>query len=184
MHVALMAWMKQPPAYLNGVEVMSRIILVEQHAPPAEKGGSVVAEIFCVFVSSLRGVTAHNVIHTRTLDEIAKATGDPHASISARRRHTASGLWEYRMRAGVGTPREAGYGPLSSLKALASYSGLSVRTLRDCLTDSIQPLPHFRVGGKILVRRSDFDTWVTQFRVAVKPTSVDAIVDDVMTSLR
>jgi hypothetical protein len=74
-----------------------------------------------------------------------------------------------------------GYLPL---KALAQYSGLSVRTLRDCLTDPMRPLVHFRVGGKILVRRSDFDTWVSQFRVATKPMGVDAIVDDVVNSLR
>jgi excisionase family DNA binding protein len=70
------------------------------------------------------------------------------------------------------------------LKALAAYSGLSVRTLRDCLTDPGRPLPHFRVGGKILVRRSDFDTWVAQFRVSVKTMSVDALVDDVVNGLR
>ncbi len=76
---------------------------------------------------------------------------------------------------------DRGYLPL---KALAVYSGLSVRTLRDCLTHSMRPLPHFRVGGKILVRRSDFDTWVTQFRVSVKPMGVEAIVDDVVSGLR
>jgi hypothetical protein len=70
------------------------------------------------------------------------------------------------------------------LKALAQYSGLSVRTLRDHLTDSMRPLPHFRVGGKIIVRQSDFDVWVSQFRVAVKPTGVNSIVDDVVAALR
>ena len=49
------------------------------------------------------------------------------------------------------------------LKALALYSGLSVRTLRAHLADAVRPLPHFRVGGKILVRRSEFDEWVVQF---------------------
>jgi hypothetical protein len=55
----------------------------------------------------------------RTLDEIAMATGDPHASISAqlrhlrkarfgshviekRRRQPTSGLWEYRLRTAMG----------------------------------------------------------------------------------
>lgn len=76
---------------------------------------------------------------------------------------------------------DRGYLPL---KALALYSGLSVRTLRDYLTDSMRPLPHFRVGGKILVRRADFDTWVIQFRVSAKPLGVDAIVHDVMRGLR
>jgi excisionase family DNA binding protein len=69
------------------------------------------------------------------------------------------------------------------LKALAAYSGLGVRTLRDYLSNRMRPLPHYRVGGKILVRRSDFDAWVSQFRVASTPVSVDALVDDVVGSL-
>ena len=54
--------------------------------------------------------------------------------------------------------------PYLSLKALAGYSGLSTRTLRDLLTDAYHPLPCYRVGGKILVRRSEFDRWVARFR--------------------
>ena len=51
--------------------------------------------------------------------------------------------------------------PFLSLKALADYAGLSVRTLRtylDLLPD--QALPCYRIGGKILVRRSAFDAWM------------------------
>ncbi|HYT73516.1 MAG TPA: helix-turn-helix domain-containing protein [Vicinamibacterales bacterium] len=70
------------------------------------------------------------------------------------------------------------------LKALSSYAGLSVRTLRGYLTDRTRPLTHFRVGGKILVRRSDFDAWVSQFRVSCASTSVDALVDDVVGAMR
>jgi hypothetical protein len=69
------------------------------------------------------------------------------------------------------------------LKALAAYSGLSVRTLRGHLLDPIRPVPHFRIGGKILVRRREFDGWVQQFRVT-SPTGIDAIVDDVLANLR
>ena len=54
--------------------------------------------------------------------------------------------------------------PFLSLKALATYSGLSVRTLREYLTDSVNPLPHYRVGAKILVRRSEFDGWIVTYR--------------------
>jgi hypothetical protein len=71
-----------------------------------------------------------------------------------------------------------------SLKALATYSGLSVRTLRGHLTDRVRPLPHFRVGGKILVSTTDFDSWVRQFRVQVTATSIDALVDDVVAGMR
>ena len=54
--------------------------------------------------------------------------------------------------------------PFLSLRALATYSGLSVRTLRDCITDPLRALPCYRVGAKILVRRSEFDGWMRQHR--------------------
>src|SRR3989441_6805490 len=41
--------------------------------------------------------------------------------------------------------------PFLSLRALAGYAGLSVRTLREYLDQPTRPLPHYRVGGKILV---------------------------------
>ena len=70
-----------------------------------------------------------------------------------------------------------------SLKALAVYSGMSVRTLRGHLVDAGRPVPFFRIGGKILVRRSDFDTWALQFRVA-QDSRFDSIVDDVLKGIR
>ncbi|HET8579921.1 MAG TPA: helix-turn-helix domain-containing protein [Nitrospiraceae bacterium] len=54
--------------------------------------------------------------------------------------------------------------PYLSLKALSAHSGLSVRTLRKALTETVHPLPHYRLSGKILVRRSEFDRWMAQFR--------------------
>ncbi len=70
------------------------------------------------------------------------------------------------------------------LKVLAAYSGLSVRTLRAYLADRTRPLPHFRIGGKILVRRSDFDAWALQFDATRPATDVAALVDDVIAGLR
>lgn len=80
-------------------------------------------------------------------------------------------------------PADDGY---LSLKALAGYSGLSVKTLRGCLANPVAPLPHFRLPGKILVRRSDFDAWVLRYRVSggrPRSSSLAAIVDDVMAGL-
>jgi excisionase family DNA binding protein len=72
-----------------------------------------------------------------------------------------------------------------SVRALAGYSGLSVRTLRGYLADRVRPLPHYRVGGKILVNRAEFDAWVGQFRVRVHAGgAVAALVDDVVSGLR
>jgi hypothetical protein len=45
-------------------------------------------------------------------------------------------------------------------------------------------MPHFRVGGKILVRRSDFDIWVGQFKVSRVAVSIDDLVDDVVGAMR
>lgn len=73
---------------------------------------------------------------------------------------------------------------LLPLAGLSRYAGLSVRTLRTYLTDRTRPLPHYRVGGKILVRRSEFDAWVSQFRVRVQPVTIDDLVDDVVGAMR
>ncbi|MAG69295.1 MAG: hypothetical protein CL471_03210 [Acidobacteria bacterium] len=72
-----------------------------------------------------------------------------------------------------------GYLPL---KALARYSGLSVRTLRSHLSDPVRPLPHYRIGGKVLVRRSDYDAWAAAFRV--ESGALGRVVDDVMEGLQ
>jgi hypothetical protein len=72
--------------------------------------------------------------------------------------------------------------PYLSLKALATYSGLSVRKLRNCLRHPSHPLPHYRVDGKILIRRSEFDIWIAAYRRVGDP-DVDQIVDDVLAKL-
>ena len=70
--------------------------------------------------------------------------------------------------------------PFLSLRALSSYSGLSVRKLREYLDNPAHPLPSYRVGGKVLVRRSEFDSWISCFRRAGK---VDQIVADILETL-
>jgi excisionase family DNA binding protein len=69
--------------------------------------------------------------------------------------------------------------PFLSLRALATYAGLSVRTLREYLDHPSRPLPHYRVGGKILVRRSEFDAWIASHR-RVGLADVAGIVNDVL----
>jgi hypothetical protein len=73
--------------------------------------------------------------------------------------------------------------PFLSLKALAAYSGLSVRTLRTLLTAAAHPLPHYRIGGKLLVRRGEYDAWAARYR-RVGRGDVAALVDDVLRGLR
>jgi len=60
--------------------------------------------------------------------------------------------------------------PYLSLRALAEYSGLSVRWLRDRLTEPPHPLPCYRLpGGKVLVRRSAFDAWIARYQQVGAP---------------
>jgi hypothetical protein len=72
--------------------------------------------------------------------------------------------------------------PYLSLRALAGYSGLSVRRLRALLDDPGHPLPCYRIGGKILVRRSEYDAWAARYRREGRG-DVDRVVSDVLQSL-
>ncbi len=73
--------------------------------------------------------------------------------------------------------------PYLTLRGLAGYSGLSTRKLRDLLVDPHHPIPCFRVGGKILVRRSDFDRWMGAFRRNGIP-DLGAIADAMLRELQ
>jgi excisionase family DNA binding protein len=63
------------------------------------------------------------------------------------------------------------------LRGLRAYSALSVSTLRDHI--KWNGLPAYEVRGKILVRKSEFDAWVSRHRVK-KSVDIDRIVDDVI----
>ena len=56
--------------------------------------------------------------------------------------------------------------PWLPLKALAEYAGLSRKTLLRLMSREENPLPHYRLtdSGKIVVRRSEFDAWMEQYR--------------------
>lgn len=63
------------------------------------------------------------------------------------------------------------------LRGLGEYSSLSVSTLR--LHIRADGLPSYLVGGKILVRRSEFDSWISKFRV-VQNVDINGVVDSVI----
>jgi hypothetical protein len=69
------------------------------------------------------------------------------------------------------------------LKTLAAHASCSVRWLRDRLVDRIHPLPHHRVGGKVLVKKEDFDSWMVQFRVHHQTQELDDVVDGVLAKM-
>lgn len=66
------------------------------------------------------------------------------------------------------------------LKTLAAYSSCSVRWLRDRLVDRTHPLPHYRVGGKLLVQREEFDEWMALHRIVVPSDQLSQIVESVV----
>ncbi|MDF0674337.1 MAG: helix-turn-helix domain-containing protein [Nitrospira sp.] len=70
------------------------------------------------------------------------------------------------------------------LQALAAYSSCSVRWLRDRLVDQFRPLPHYRIEGKILVKREEFDHWLSACRVASPADGLNDIIDSVMAQVR
>lgn len=70
-----------------------------------------------------------------------------------------------------------------NLKTLAAYSSCSVRWLRDRLVDRVHPLPHYRVGGKLLVKRDEFDRWMEAQRVAHPSGQLTEIVESVVAQI-
>ncbi len=67
------------------------------------------------------------------------------------------------------------------LRHLAEYSDTSERTLRMWIHSPVEPLPAVRIGGKILVRRADFDAWLQRHKIEPLATDdVDAIVREVV----
>ena len=64
------------------------------------------------------------------------------------------------------------------LKALAAYSSIPVRTIRDYLSDADNPIPCFALKRKIFVRKSEFDSWMQTHRH--DSGKLDAIVDEVL----
>ena len=65
-----------------------------------------------------------------------------------------------------------------SLRALATYSGISLRQLRCYLARAPlprdpraplpPPLPHYRLGRRLVVRKSEFDQWMAAYQA--RPT--------------
>ncbi|NQS89160.1 helix-turn-helix domain-containing protein [Patescibacteria group bacterium] len=63
------------------------------------------------------------------------------------------------------------------LRGLASYSSLGVGTLRDYLKQGL--IPAFKIKGKVLIRKSEFDQWIEAFRLETKE-DLDAMATDIV----
>ncbi len=67
------------------------------------------------------------------------------------------------------------------LKGLSAYSSLAVGTLRDHIRRG--SLPGFKVKGKVLIKKSEFDTWIEAHRINRK-RRINDIVSEAMKSLK
>lgn len=54
--------------------------------------------------------------------------------------------------------------PYFSLLGLVRYSSMSRRALQDLVNDTSDPIPSYRVGAKLFVRKSEFDHWMARHR--------------------
>jgi excisionase family DNA binding protein len=68
-----------------------------------------------------------------------------------------------------------------SVKELSEYTGICVRTLRDMLNASANPIPAYRFGGSIKIKRSEFDEWAKSCRI--DNDRVNQMVDEVLVDL-
>jgi hypothetical protein len=67
------------------------------------------------------------------------------------------------------------------LKSLAPRTGISIRKWRDFIKDPVNPVPHYVVGGKILVFWPEVHAWLQQFR---SQTEITDVVNEVLNSLK
>ncbi|MGD0915077.1 MAG: hypothetical protein ABSB22_01355 [Thermodesulfobacteriota bacterium] len=63
------------------------------------------------------------------------------------------------------------------LRGLSAYSSLSISTLRDHIR--VNSLPAYPVHGKILVKKSEFDKWISGYRIN-KKQDLNALADEVL----
>ena len=65
------------------------------------------------------------------------------------------------------------------LKSLSRYASISVAALRGYIGDG---LPYFKLKGKILVKREEFDAWLEGFRCS-RQADLNDLVTNIMDSL-
>ena len=68
------------------------------------------------------------------------------------------------------------------LNELSTRTGVSPRTLRKWIRDPAQPLPAYRVGGKLLFQWCSVERWLENFRVT--PIDADALADELANAVK
>ncbi len=64
-----------------------------------------------------------------------------------------------------------------SLTELSKRLSTSVRTLRAWVRDPTDPLPAYRLGGRLMFRWNDVEAWIQRHRV--QPIDVRAVCDEI-----
>ena len=59
---------------------------------------------------------------------------------------------------------------------LATRLSLSTRTIRNYIRNPADPLPAYRVGGRILFKWTEVEAWIARRRI--EPVDVDRIVSE------
>jgi excisionase family DNA binding protein len=66
-----------------------------------------------------------------------------------------------------------------SLSETSDYINLSERIIRERLSE----IPHFRVGSKLLFKKSELDEWMLRYREENEESEIGSIVDEVVGSV-
>jgi len=64
------------------------------------------------------------------------------------------------------------------LKELSRKTSLSTRTLREWVKEPVQPLPCYKVKGKLLFSWKEVVKWIEQFRI--ETVDIDEITDNIL----
>ncbi len=67
------------------------------------------------------------------------------------------------------------------LRGLSLYASVKIPSLRDYI--QYKGLPCFKVKGKILIKKSEFDRWLEGFRMN-KTQEVDDLVDEILAGVK
>ena len=67
------------------------------------------------------------------------------------------------------------------LRELTYYANISERTIRSWIYSPSDPLPATKVGGKVLIRKTDFNKYLERHRVRpLHTTDIDGLVRSVL----
>jgi excisionase family DNA binding protein len=71
-----------------------------------------------------------------------------------------------------------------SVKDLAAYSGISERTLWGLIRQITNPIPNFRIGRLVRVKRAEFDNWMEKTCRNDTAQKMEQIVDEITRKLQ